>query len=94
MLKIVFIAILSLIPAVTPAQSTQPLGPGMIGRVAVNRGQIVFHYAGDLWAVGRAGGEARRLTTHPGDENFPARITCDAVGGERQAISAAVRDFQ
>lgn len=33
--------------------------------------QIVFVYAGDLWVVGRAGGAARRLTSHEGIERFP-----------------------
>ncbi|MGH9938632.1 MAG: S41 family peptidase, partial [Blastocatellia bacterium] len=70
--KIVFASLFSLAATVVFAQSPQPLGPAMIGRVAVNRAQIVFHYAGDLWAVDRNGGEARRLTTHPGEENFPA----------------------
>ena len=33
--------------------------------------RIVFVYAGDLWAVARAGGVATRLTTHDGVERFP-----------------------
>jgi tricorn protease len=70
--KIVSAALFSLAAAVAFAQSPQPLGPAMIGRVAAGRAQIVFHYAGDLWSVDRNGGEARRLTTHPGEENFPA----------------------
>src|SRR5499426_265971 len=72
MVKVVFAALFSLAAAVVFAQSPQPLGPAMIGRVAVGRSQIVFHYAGDLWSVDRNGGEARRLTTHPADESFPA----------------------
>jgi len=32
---------------------------------------IVFAYAGDLWTVARAGGMARRLTSHEGLERFP-----------------------
>ncbi len=54
--------------------STQPSStpPMMYGRLAVNQTHIVFSYAGDLWTVERGGGEARRLTTHPGEENFPA----------------------
>jgi len=37
----------------------------------ISRDQVVFVYAGDLWVVPRAGGVARRLTAHPGDELFP-----------------------
>ncbi|HKS40783.1 MAG TPA: PDZ domain-containing protein [Blastocatellia bacterium] len=31
---------------------------------------VVFTYAGDLWLTERAGGTARRLTAHPGEETF------------------------
>ena len=37
----------------------------------ISRDQVVFVYAGDLWIVPRAGGQARRLTAHPGDELYP-----------------------
>src|SRR5579862_7334475 len=37
----------------------------------ISRDAIVFDYAGDLWTAPRAGGEARRLTSHPGDELYP-----------------------
>jgi len=32
---------------------------------------IIFAYGGDLWIVGRDGGDARRLTSHIGFETFP-----------------------
>ncbi|MFG0252203.1 MAG: hypothetical protein ACF8NJ_04935, partial [Phycisphaerales bacterium JB038] len=32
---------------------------------------VVFTAEGDLWLVGVEGGEARRLTTHHGEESFP-----------------------
>ena len=38
---------------------------------ALSRTQIVFSYAGDLWSIPRAGGEAKRLTTAPGVETDP-----------------------
>ena len=38
---------------------------------AVSQTQIVFTYAGDLWIVDRAGGEARRLTSGVGEETSP-----------------------
>lgn len=38
---------------------------------ATNGREIVFSYAGDLYTVPMAGGEARRLTSHVGYEMFP-----------------------
>ena len=49
----------------------QTSGPFIIFRLTVNQTQIAFGYAGDIWTVERAGGEARRLTTDPGEESFP-----------------------
>jgi tricorn protease len=37
----------------------------------VSRDSIAFEYAGDLWIVGRGGGQARRLTSTPGAEIDP-----------------------
>jgi Tol biopolymer transport system component len=45
--------------------------PALFGRLTVNQTHIVFSYAGDLWSVERGGGDAKRLTTHPGEESFP-----------------------
>ncbi len=33
--------------------------------------QIAFSYQGDLWTVSSSGGDARRLTAHPGREAYP-----------------------
>ncbi len=49
----------------------QASGPLIIFRLTVNQNQIAFGYAGDIWAVERAGGEARRLTTDPAEESYP-----------------------
>ena len=38
---------------------------------ATNGKEIVFSYAGDLYKVPAAGGEAQRLTSHVGYEMFP-----------------------
>src|SRR6266480_969509 len=46
-------------------------GPVLFSRLTVNRTHIAFSYAGDIWTVERSGGEARKLTSHPGEENFP-----------------------
>jgi len=50
---------------------------------AVGPDSIVFAHAGDLWRVGLDGGEARRLTVHPGVESGP----CFSPDGRRVAFS-------
>ena len=42
--------------------------PILVQKPTVNRTHIVFSYAGDLWAVPREGGEAKRLTAGAGVE--------------------------
>ncbi len=37
----------------------------------INKNLIAFVYAGDIWTVDSNGGEAKRLTSHPGLELFP-----------------------
>src|SRR5690554_20447 len=37
----------------------------------INSSLITFVYAGDIWSVNASGGEAKRLTSHPGLEIFP-----------------------
>jgi tricorn protease len=44
----------------------------LLQKPTVSRTQIVFVYAGDLWTVGREGGQASRLTTGVGIETDPA----------------------
>ncbi len=46
-------------------------GPLLLQKPTLNRTQVVFSYAGDLWSVSREGGDARRLTTGPGVESNP-----------------------
>ena len=56
----------SLIQAPGFAQETRLLRfPAMHGS------QVVFSYAGDLYTVGKEGGTARKITSHPGYETFP-----------------------
>jgi len=45
--------------------------PLLMRTPTLNATHIVFSYAGDLWSVPRAGGDARRLTTGPGIETEP-----------------------
>jgi len=37
----------------------------------INKSQIAFVYAGDIWTVDARGGDAKRLTSHKGMEIFP-----------------------
>jgi tricorn protease len=45
--------------------------PLLLHLPAVSASQIAFTYAGDLWIVGREGGDARRLTAGVGLESYP-----------------------
>ena len=54
--------------------------PRFLRRPAVSGTQIVFNYAGDLWIVGRDGGEARRLTSAAGVETDPV-FSPDGIAG-------------
>ncbi|HEX9632397.1 MAG TPA: S41 family peptidase [Gemmatimonadales bacterium] len=55
------------LPSVLYAQQPQ----GFYRFPALHGDTVVFAAEGDLWKVAIAGGEARRLTTHPGDETSP-----------------------
>jgi tricorn protease len=43
----------------------------LLQKPTLSKTQIVFAYAGDLWTVGREGGDAKRLTTGVGVETDP-----------------------
>ncbi len=45
--------------------------PTLFKNPTLNKTHVVFEYAGDLWSVDRAGGQAIRLTTGPGTETNP-----------------------
>jgi hypothetical protein len=59
---------LLLVPALARADAGPPALPQ---RPAVSATQGAFAYAGDLWIVGRDGGDARRLTAGVGLESSP-----------------------
>ena len=52
--------------------AADPAAPLLLQQPALSATQIVFVFAGDLWRVPRAGGEAHRLTAGPGLESNPA----------------------
>ena len=68
------LGLLGLVPPGTqapdPPVQTKPSAV-MMRYPDVSQHAIVFRYAGDLWTVSKDGGEARRITSAPGDESFP-----------------------
>src|SRR4051794_39914423 len=59
--------VLLLLPGL--AKAADP--PLLLQRPAVSAKSVAFVYAGDLWVVDRAGGDARRLTAGVGLESYP-----------------------
>ena len=55
--------------SLTTAQSANPAR--LLRYPAVSKDSIAFVYAGDIWLVDIAGGTARQLTSHDGQELFP-----------------------
>ena len=55
-----------------PAPSTAPAAPGYFRFPAVHDQTLVFTAEGDLWTAPLGGGQARRLTTHAGQETQAA----------------------
>jgi tricorn protease len=72
-LKVLSLVFVSALPAfffiTASAQSDPPL---LLRFPTVSKTQIVFNYGGDLWVVGREGGDARRLTSGVGVETRPS----------------------
>lgn len=64
-----------LLPALTLLPTADTFDPGpnplLMQSPTVNRTHIAFEFAGDLWQVARAGGNATRLTSAPGRESSP-----------------------
>jgi tricorn protease len=63
-----FLLALLLVPGVGRAEADRPL---LLQQPTLSKTQVVFAYAGDLWTVGREGGDARRLTAGVGLESNP-----------------------
>ncbi len=62
------LVVLSLLPCAGRAEADRPL---LLQHPTLSKTQVVFAYGGDLWAVGRQGGDARRLTGGVGLESHP-----------------------
>ena len=67
-MKLMRFPMIFLLAAGAFAQAQAPL---LLTDPTVSRAHIVFSHAGDLWIVGRDGGDARRLTSGVGVENRP-----------------------
>jgi tricorn protease len=65
------IAALACALACASARAQSVSAPAPFQRPTVSRTHVAFAFAGDIWAVSRAGGEARRLTSDPGQETYP-----------------------
>ncbi len=70
MKKVFFAALVMLVTCAT-FSSAQTDKPTLFRQPAINKTDIVFSYAGDLWIVPKNGGDARRLTTGIGIEGNP-----------------------
>jgi tricorn protease len=60
-----FALLAALVPASLPAQTRMLRSPSVSAR------NIAFAYAGNIWVADRAGGNARRLTSSPGESSNP-----------------------
>src|SRR5207302_4891047 len=68
----VSLALTAVLLPLPPRRAAAPNEATMLLRSpTVSAGHVAFVYAGDLWVASRAGGEARRLTVHPGNEVNP-----------------------
>ncbi|HEX7050195.1 MAG TPA: PDZ domain-containing protein [Longimicrobiales bacterium] len=63
--------LVSIIALFVLATAAAAQGTRLLREPTVSDTHIVFVYANDLWIVGREGGEARRLTSHEGEETMP-----------------------
>jgi tricorn protease len=65
-------AVIALLSATVPAVFGAGATLHLLQKPAMNKTEIVFSYAGDLWSVSRQGGLANRLTSGTGVETEPA----------------------
>ena len=86
---------LVLLPGLAPAADP----PLLLQRPGVSTKQIAFVYAGDVWTVDRAGGDARRLTAGVGLEGYPvfspdgAKLMWTSTRTEDRSSQLFIADF-
>ena len=78
------IALLGVVLALLPALAAADSEARLLRYPDIHRDFVVFVYAGDVWRAPSGGGQARRLTSHAGEELTP-KISPD---GEWVAYSA------
>ncbi|MDH4351156.1 MAG: peptidase S41, partial [Gemmatimonadota bacterium] len=64
-------ALAALVLGVTPAVAQAQVDARMLRYPDVSGTHISFVYAGDIWVVAREGGTASRLSSPPGEEQYP-----------------------
>lgn len=69
-MKRLWILLFFLLGATTPGH-TEDQKHTLFRQPTLSRTHVVFSYAGDLWIVSRDGGEAKRLTSRPGNDTNP-----------------------
>ena len=67
-------ALAALVLGVTPAAAQAQVDARMLRYPDVSGTHITFVYAGDIWVVAREGGTASRLSSPPGEEQYPALL--------------------
>lgn len=74
MIRLPFAALIAVLVAfVHPPHAGAQFAPDavLLRTPDVSKDQICFRYDGDVWLVPKQGGEARRLSSVPGNESFP-----------------------
>jgi tricorn protease len=74
------------VAAAPVAATTGSAPPRWIGQISASRSQIAFAFAGDIWVVPRAGGEAHRITSGPAEDTDP----CFSPDGSQIAFTRAL----
>ena len=55
-----------------PARAVDTTDTRLLSSPAMSEGKIAFVYADDIWVANADGTGARRLTSHPGEEQNPS----------------------
>src|SRR5260370_36694224 len=70
-LRALALFVLGALPLPLPLTLAGQIDARLLRQPDVSATQIAFLYAGDVWVVPKTGGMAHRLSSPPGDEQFP-----------------------